>query len=228
MTVGNSIGAVIPAFTAYYSQVNPAPSAATISNLGTFSSLFMGIGAILSVILAEWVGTRSAILFESALTVAGIAWAATSQGADLGLKSHLAARCVAGISVSAAESLVPLILQDMNYIHVRNARLAIIWATGGLVSSALGAASSYLVDAMGWRFFYWVLFIISGIAMVMVAVFVPETTWPRTDSDLGLSHVPIYLVLMFRAKFCMRTPSANKCRGRQNRWDLGHGSQRIF
>lgn len=116
MTAANSIASIIPNLTMYYDD--PAylhgapPSSQTISQLGTFPSLFIGIGAILCVIAAQVLGTRPVMIFEAALTVACIVWSAVSKGKDRGLYSHIASRCILGLDVEAAESLVPLIMQD--------------------------------------------------------------------------------------------------------------------
>ncbi|KAL1887283.1 hypothetical protein Sste5346_010314 [Sporothrix stenoceras] len=185
MTACNSVGPLVPTFDMYYSNVpgQQPPSTQTVSQLATFSSLFIGVGAIISVILCRWLGTRPVLILSSALVVASTTWAATSHGKDLGLYSHIAARCFIGLGTGAVESLVPLILQDMHYIDDRNTQFAIIWAWGGVMSGALGAASTFIVQHIGWRWFYWILDIISCAAFVMIILVVPETTFPRTEAE---------------------------------------------
>ncbi|CAK7228826.1 hypothetical protein SBRCBS47491_007042 [Sporothrix bragantina] len=186
MTACNSVGPLVPTFDMYYANVplgEVPPSTQTVSQLATFPSLFIGVGAIISVILCRWLGTRPVLILSSALVVASTTWAATSHGKGLGLYSHIAARCFMGLGTGAVESLVPLILQDMYYIHNRNTQIAIIWAWGGVVSGALGSASTYIVQHIGWRWFYWILDIISCVALAMIILVVPETTFPRTEAE---------------------------------------------
>ena len=139
MTCANSIGVITPALTVYYSQVPNPPSSQLINELGSFASLFIGIGAILSIIAAQAVGTRVVLIIEAAIATFGMLWSALSDGPDRGLRSNIAARCFMSLGVGAVESLMPLMIQSLNYIHSRNSRLALIWAIGGVATSALGA-----------------------------------------------------------------------------------------
>ncbi|KAH6698477.1 major facilitator superfamily domain-containing protein [Leptodontidium sp. MPI-SDFR-AT-0119] len=193
MTAANSIASIIPNLEMYYTNPayihGPPPSSQSISQLGTFPSLFIGIGAIMCTIAAQAVGTRPVMIFEAALVATCIVWAAVSRGKDRGLYSHIASRCILGLGAGAGESLVPLIMQDINYLHKRNSRLSLIWASGGIASSAMGSAASYIVTDIGWRWYYWILFIFSAISLSLIIIFTPETTWPRTVEDLnGISR----------------------------------------
>lgn len=107
-----------------------APSYQTSSQLGTLPSLFVGVGGILSVLLAQCTGTRFVMVLDSALLVATLVWCAAAHGAARGLYSHIAARCIMGLCVGSVESLVPLILRDLHYVHERNSRIVAMWASG--------------------------------------------------------------------------------------------------
>ncbi|KAL2832206.1 major facilitator superfamily domain-containing protein [Aspergillus pseudoustus] len=159
------------------------PSYQTISQLGTLPSLFVGVGGILSVLLAEWIGSRLVMVLDSAMVVASLAWCAASNGAQRGLYSHIAARCVLGLAVGSVESLVPLMLRDIHYVHQRNSRIGAMWAVGGTCGAVIGIVSTYIVAALSWRWFYWILTIASGVCFIMVLLFIPETTWPRAPGD---------------------------------------------
>lgn len=185
MTCANSIAAITPDLTIYYDQVPNPPSSQLINELGSFPSLFIGIGAILSVIIAQGVGTRSVLIGQAAITASGMLWSAVSNGADRGLRSHIAARCFMSLGVGAAESLIPLMMQSLNYLHSRNSRLSLIWAAGGVANSVLGTVSTYIIAALDWRWYIWILFIITTVAFFLIVILVPETTFPRSELDLG-------------------------------------------
>lgn len=90
------------------------------------------------------------------------------------------------LGVGAVESLMSLMMQSLNYIHSRNSRLALIWAAGGVANSALGIASTTIVAEVGnWRWYIWVMFFISAASLVLIILFVPETSFPRSQEDLG-------------------------------------------
>lgn len=186
MTCANSIASIIPDLTIYYSQVPKPPSSQLINDLGSFPSLFIGIGAIISVILAQGIGTRPVLILDAIITTFGMLWSAVSHGdSDRGLRSNIAARCFMSLGVGAVESLIPLMMQSLNYIHSRNSRLSLIWAAGGIANAVLGILSTYIVAALDWRWYIWILFIISAVSTVLIIFLVPETTFPRTASDLG-------------------------------------------
>lgn len=158
-------------------------------NLGTYPTLFGGIGAIISIVAARWIGTRPVLMSSAALLFCATAWSCVSRGGDRGLHSNTAARCFIGLGGGAYESLVPLIVQDMNYIHKRNRALALVWGSGGMIGATFGAISTYIVAGLNWRWMYWIINIVNGMAMVLIFLYVPETTWPRRMSDLSGSRI---------------------------------------
>jgi MFS family permease len=100
--------------------------------LGSLPSLFVGLANFFTIPLANAIGRRPVILISAALATLTLPWAAKSSN----LSSHLAARCFQGLGTGAVESLVPLILQDMSFLHERNKFIGILWASGvSLISS---------------------------------------------------------------------------------------------
>jgi len=109
-----------------FPKIPGAPSAAAVSMLGSLPSLFIGVSNFISIPLAEAYGRRPVMLFLAALSFLCLPWAATSHG----LPSHLAARCFQALGTGAVESLVPLIMQDMSFVHERNKFIGMLWASG--------------------------------------------------------------------------------------------------
>lgn len=108
--------AVIPA------GVKP-PDLAEVSMLATIPLITNGIASYLLVPLSIAIGRRPVLLLTGVLAWSGGLWA----GLSTSLESHLMARAVMGIGAGAVEALIPLIVQDMVFIHQRNkAQSAII------------------------------------------------------------------------------------------------------
>ncbi|KAF7541469.1 hypothetical protein G7054_g542 [Neopestalotiopsis clavispora] len=190
MTMANSIGTLIPTFLEYYSQDGTAPvSTAKVTELATYPSLFMGVGAIISVILAQWIGTRPVLILDAIITLCFTIWAIFTDDSQHGLSQHIAARAMASLGVGAVESLVPVILKDTNYLHTRNMRLSFVWSVGGIFNAALASSSTYIIEGRDWRVFYWILVGIMAAALVLIIFIVPESSWQRTHEDyVGISR----------------------------------------
>lgn len=182
----SAMSPIIPSLIKYYAMWDgPAPTMQTITNLATYPTLCGGVAAIIGVITARWIGTRPVLSFSAALLFFSTIWACVSDGKDRGLYSHIAARCFVGLGSGAFETVVPLIVQDLNYIHRRNTLIALVWGVGGAVSAVFGTASTYIVEVLGWRWFFGIINIVSGIGMILILFVVPETSWIRTVRDLS-------------------------------------------
>ena len=64
------------------------------------------------------------LLFCGILAWTGGFWAGLSRSLD----SHIAARCVQAVGAGAVEALIPLIVQDLVFIHQRNRAMSSTWA----------------------------------------------------------------------------------------------------
>lgn len=190
LAVTTSLSPIIPTLIQYYGAIGiPGhPSPQTVLDLGTYPTLFGGIGAIITITLARWFGTRPVLVVDSILLFCATAWSAVSKGKDRGLYSNLAARCFIGLGGGAYESLVPLIIQDITFIHERNRAIALVLGSGGLAGATFGGVSTFIATSLDWRWLYWIINIINGAAMVLIFFFVPETTWPRRMADLSKCH----------------------------------------
>ncbi|KAF8849287.1 hypothetical protein BDZ45DRAFT_810082 [Acephala macrosclerotiorum] len=72
----------------------------------------MGIGNFLFVPLSMMLGRRAIFLLNNALMFASIVWAAKS----LDFSSHLAARCLQGLSCGIGDCLLPIMILDMTFL----------------------------------------------------------------------------------------------------------------
>lgn len=108
-----------------------------VSLLASLPLLMNGIASYLLVPLSIAIGRRPVLLLVGAMAWAGGLWASRSQS----LGSHLGARAFQGLGAGAVEALIPLVVQDMMFIHQRNKAISLISAGQGLFVVSLGIAS---------------------------------------------------------------------------------------
>ncbi|KAE8380187.1 MFS transporter [Aspergillus bertholletiae] len=178
MTSG--MGPIITTISAYYGG-NPRTN-----DLMTYPTLFMGLGNIIAVPLAEAVGRRPVFLTSALILTVGSIWCAASGS----LASHIAGRDVLSLAAGQSEALCPLIIQEIHFIHERSSRLAWFSAIQSIGSAALTIATAYLVQSLGWRWWYGIFAIISGVLFLVSFILVPESLYQRpTDAFDGQVHV---------------------------------------
>lgn len=95
-----------------------------VSLLATIPLLSNGFATYLLVPLSTAIGRRPVLILTSTLSWASGFWA----GASTSLTSHIAARVFHGLGSGAVEALLPLIVQDIMFIHQRNKAVAAIIA----------------------------------------------------------------------------------------------------
>jgi MFS family permease len=83
------------------------------------------------------------------------------------------------------EALIPLIIQDLVFIHERNRAMSAIVSSQGIIITGLGTVSPYIASNYDWR---WLYFITSGFAVLawlLLLIFLPETRWMRSREELS-------------------------------------------
>lgn len=99
-------------------------SLSQISLLATIPLLSNGFATYLLVPLSTAIGRRPVLILTSTLAWTSGFWA----GASTSLYSHIGARVFHGLGSGAVEALIPLIIQDLVFIHQRNKAIASIFA----------------------------------------------------------------------------------------------------
>jgi len=152
-----------------------------VALLSSLPLLVNGVSSYLLVPLSIAIGRRPVLL------AAGVAaWAGgLAAGFSRGLVPHIAARCVMGLGAGAVEALIPLIVQDLMFIHERNRAVAAIAASQGLLIVGLGIASPLIVVRLSWRHIYYLCSGAAAAAWLLCILFVPETRWARTADELA-------------------------------------------
>ncbi|KAG6361451.1 hypothetical protein INS49_009678 [Diaporthe citri] len=157
------------------------PSLEEVSMLATIPLLTNGIASYLLVPLSIAIGRRPVLLLTAVLAWAGGLWA----GLSTSLESHLAARAVMGLGAGAVEALIPLIVQDMVFIHQRAKAQSAIVASQGFIIIGLGIAAPYISANYNWRYLYYATSGAGIVAWLLLIALLPETRWTRSKEALG-------------------------------------------
>jgi MFS family permease len=166
-----------------------------ITGLSTYSTMVMAFGCLGLLPLAFVIGRRPVFLFAVTLTFITNITAATSKDFD----GHFISRIFLGLGTGATESLLPLILSDITFIHERSFYFGLYWSVQNCVNAGLQIAISYLVAAATWRWYYWFFAITLGVSTLLVIFLVPETRFYRSPTlldgqviytdEFGATHV---------------------------------------
>ncbi|KAJ5937579.1 hypothetical protein N7454_003921, partial [Penicillium verhagenii] len=156
LSVVGGLGAILGVFFELYTP--QGHTTAQVVWLATFPSLFVGIGNYLILPLGLVYGRRPAALISIVVLLGSTIGCALSQT----FEQHLGLRILQGLATGATESLLPLMLSEVTFVHQRGMIFGIYWATQNVVTSCLNLASSYEAAALGWRWFYWVYVIAVG------------------------------------------------------------------
>lgn len=193
LTLVGGLGPILGVFFGIY--LPQGKSANQIVWLSTMPSLFVGIGNWLIMPLALLCGRRPAFLLAIIITLVSCIGAGLSRSYE----GHLGARIVQGISTGATESLLPLIISDVTFLHERAFYFGCYWTSQNVITSLLNLASSYEVAALGWRWYYGILSIAVGIGLFLAFFFSFETRYQRPATSIdgqfiftdefGVTHV---------------------------------------
>ncbi|KAF5666591.1 HOL1 [Fusarium circinatum] len=162
----SGLGSVAPELYALYHNDN----AKRVSDLLTYPTLFMGIGNLLSMPLANAIGRRPVFLFSLLLlTVSGICLAA-----------------------GQSEALAPLIVQEIHFLHQHGVKLSYFVGVQNTLTAALFTATTYIVPSLGLPWWYGIMTIINGFTMIMSFFFLAETRYDRPeDATEGAVHLKL-------------------------------------
>ncbi|KAI8300365.1 hypothetical protein K4K61_009820 [Colletotrichum sp. SAR11_59] len=160
--------------------VKPA-SLEEVSLLATMPLLANGIASYFLVPTSIWIGRRPVLLFAATSAWAGGLFAAFSTS----LHQHLLARALMGLGAGAVEALIPLIVQDMVFIHQRNKAMSAVVSSQGIIIIGLGVAAPWVSANYTWRWMYYITSGLGILAWALLIAFLPETRWTRSQAELS-------------------------------------------
>ncbi|KAK8029807.1 transporter HOL1 [Apiospora rasikravindrae] len=152
---------------------------ADITHLMTYPTLFMGIGNLFSMPLAYAVGRRSVLL---ASTVIMILAAGVAAGAK-NFEWHLAARMVLGLAAGQSEALVPMITQEVFFLHERSRGLMIQQTIQVILTAIWTVFAGPIAGAITPQWWYGLGAVLAGVQFLLAVFFVPETKYYRPISS---------------------------------------------
>ncbi|KAG5805379.1 hypothetical protein H9Q74_010989 [Fusarium xylarioides] len=187
------LGPILGIFFQLYGPQGYGPS--EIAFLLTLPSLCVGLGNFIILPVALAYGRRPVFLISTVVLLA----ATVGSAAQNSYNGHLASRVMQGLATGASESLLPLMLTEVTFLHERGRVFGLYWTVQNALSSTMGLTSSYEAAALGWRWYYWVFAILVGAGLVLAFLFGFETRFQRpvvsldgravlTD-DFGVTHV---------------------------------------
>lgn len=145
--------------------------------------LGLGMGSVFASPTAILYGKRPVYLAGCFLFVATSIWCALSPS----YPSLVAARVLQGVAVSPVECLPSATIAEIFFLHERAYRIGIytLLLLGG--KNLVPLVSAAIIEALDWRWVFWVVAIIVGFCGFLVFFFVPETFWDRTPRPRGRS-----------------------------------------
>ncbi|EUC42415.1 hypothetical protein COCMIDRAFT_103556 [Bipolaris oryzae ATCC 44560] len=156
---------------------------ADITALMTYPSMFMGVGCLTCTPLALSVGRRPVYLASLVVLILGALLAAQATNYNY----HLGARMVLGLAAGQSEALVPLMIQEIHFIHERSTFLMWQSSIQTILSAGLTIAASPLAGAIGPANWYRLGAGLAGATLLFSIFLVPESRYPRTLQAYGQS-----------------------------------------
>ncbi|KAI1741908.1 major facilitator superfamily domain-containing protein [Xylaria scruposa] len=150
-----------------------------VSRVSLTTGLYMlglGIGCVIFSPTAILWGKRPVYLFSVILFISSAVWCALSPN----FTSLILARIFQGIAVSPVECLPSATIAEIFFLHERAFRIGIytLLLLGG--KNLVPLVSAVIINALDWRWVFWVVAIVVGFCGVLLFFFVPETFWDRT------------------------------------------------
>ncbi|KAL0943212.1 uncharacterized protein CTRU02_201098 [Colletotrichum truncatum] len=178
LSIASGLGAILNVFFEMYTP--QGYSSEEIVLLITVPTLCIGLGNYIILPLSLAYGRRPVFLgFMVILLVATISAALQNS-----YNGHLASRIVQGLATGASESLLPLMLTEVTFLHERSRIFGLYWMTQNAISSTINLASSYINHDLGWRWYYWVFVITVATGLVIAFFFAFETQFTRSPESL--------------------------------------------
>ncbi|KAL4876425.1 major facilitator superfamily domain-containing protein [Aspergillus karnatakaensis] len=146
------------------------------NDLLTYPTLFMGLGNLISMPFALTIGRRPVFLASMVLLIVTGIWCSFSQS----LGSHIAGRNIMSLAAGQSEALSPAIVQEIFFLHERGRKLAWFIFIQNVAAGAFFVASTYIVSAWGWRWWYGFFTVMNAVVFLFSIVFASESYYERS------------------------------------------------
>jgi len=149
---------------------------ADISALMTYPSLFMGIGNLIGMPIAYAVGRRIVLLVSTLIMIAGAIMAARAEHYTF----HLWSRCLIGIAAGQSEALVPMITQEIFFLHERSQALMVQQTVQVLLTTIFTLFASPIAAAITPQWWYGLGACLAAAQFIGALFLLPETKYKRS------------------------------------------------
>jgi MFS family permease len=129
--------------------------------------------------LAIGVGRRVVFLGSTAVLVIGAALCAAAKSYEW----LLACRMVIGLAAGQSESVVPMVSQEIFFLHERSTAITVQLAVQTILACVLTLFASPIAGAITPQWWYGLGAILSGLQFILTFFFLPETKYERPLSS---------------------------------------------
>ncbi|KAJ5618605.1 hypothetical protein N7528_006716 [Penicillium herquei] len=123
-------------------------------------------------------GKRPVLLTSSMASLIGSIIGSVSQTYD----TLLIARIIQGFSIAAYESITFTLIRDLFYVHQRGFWINVISFTLTAVSNLSSIIAGPITYNLGWHYLFHILVACSGLQVLLLFIFAPETCYKRDNS----------------------------------------------
>lgn len=148
---------------------------ADITHLMTYPTLFMGIGNLIGMPIALAVGRRIVLLGSTVILVVSAVLCACATNYEW----HLAARMVLGLAAGQSEALVPMITQEIFFVHERSTFLMAQQLVQVSLTSVWVLFAGPIAGKITPGWWYGLGGILAGVQLIAAFLWLPETKYDR-------------------------------------------------
>ncbi|KAM3077192.1 hypothetical protein ACMFMG_003344 [Clarireedia jacksonii] len=144
-------------------------------------AIALGYANLVLVPLANLLGRRFVIFLCGFICIMANIW----QALVTSYPSFIGARVLSGLGAAANESLMPMIISDLMFMHQRGWWMGFYFCTywTGLFIGPIISGS--IASHISWRWFFWICTILQGANFIAMIFFAPETRFRRGRSHRG-------------------------------------------
>ncbi len=163
-----------------------------VPDLLVYPTLFMGLGNIVGIPAAIAIGSSTGahlLVAAARLHLAGLWLEPVIRLALYRPRVHVARR-------GQSEALCPLIVQEINYLHVRGNRMAVFSGMQTTGFCRHDDRHRHITTDLGWRWWYGIVAIVSLVVAIGAILIVPESRYqrdeamvPSEDIDFARAHL---------------------------------------
>ncbi|GLA19471.1 hypothetical protein AnigIFM62618_007582 [Aspergillus niger] len=146
-----------------------------ITHLMTYPTLFMGIGNLIGMPIAIGIGRRIVLLASTVVLVLGSVLCATAKTYEW----HLGARMVLGLAAGQSEALIPMITQEIFFLHERSKALMAQLAIQVTLTSVWTLFAGPIAESITPEGWYGLGAGLAGALLLVALVLLPETKYDR-------------------------------------------------